>query len=67
MSEPFAETPAGYRLLLAHPTPWTYISDYQNGKSAIVDKESTLVVMEGQVDAAVYDAIWTLYFDHLQS
>jgi hypothetical protein len=63
----FKETPAGYRLLIVHPTPWVYKSDYLGGsKSAIVDANGKAVITEGQVSNVLYDTIWTMYFDFLR-
>lgn len=57
----FCDTPAGYRLLLAHPVPWKHVSKYNDdGTSALVDANDKVVVAENQVDGALYDAIWTL-------
>jgi hypothetical protein len=62
----FSESPTGFRLLMEHPVPWRYVSNYADGKSAIVDKEGEPVVKEGQVSPVVFDAIWGLYFDCLR-
>jgi hypothetical protein len=62
----FSESATGFRLLLAHPVPWTYKSNYAPGKSAIIDKDGKPVVVEGQVSSVLYDAIWAMYFDLLR-
>lgn len=33
----FSESATGFRLLVEHPVPWKYMSNYDCGKAAIID------------------------------
>lgn len=59
----YNETPTGFRLAMKHPTPWEakyptpwrYVSNFENGASAILDAENKVVVKENQASAEIFD------------
>lgn len=63
----FKESPTGFRLLMAHPIPWRYDSNWDgDSKAAIIDADNHLIVKESQVTPVVFDLIWAAYFDLLR-
>lgn len=63
----FKNSATGNMVLMAHPVPWRYVSNWEgDSRAAIIDADDKVVVKETHVSPVVFDLIWAAYFDLLR-